>query len=67
MCGFHEEMCIRDRVAMCPVAKVARNAGEFADMLERTLDEASAGLCLSKRCRSWAKRNSWEKRALRCV
>ncbi|MGI6628099.1 MAG: glycosyltransferase [Bacillota bacterium] len=51
-------------VAMCPVAKVARNAGEFADMLERTLDEASAGLCLSKRCRSWAKRNSWEKRAL---
>ena len=51
-------------VAMCPLTRIANTAAEFADMLEKALADSTANPGLSKRFKSWAERNSWEKRSL---
>ena len=55
--GIHE-------VAMCPVAKIGRNAQEFAEQIERAFAGSCADPGVSKLCKSWARKNSWHKRAL---
>ncbi len=51
-------------VSMCPVARIGRNAQEFAGHVEEVFSESLAEPDVSKHYKFWARKNSWERRAL---
>ena len=49
-------------VCMCPVAKIGRNAQEFAAHIENVFAECISQPDLADNYKFWARKNSWEKR-----
>ena len=50
-------------VALCPLARIGRTAGEFAGHIEQAYFLSLAAPDASKQYKSWAMSNSWEQRA----
>lgn len=50
-------------VSLCPLARIARSAGEFAGHIEQAYSEMLTRPDVSKHYKAWARNNSWVQRA----